>query len=65
MDKKYVLNLVSAFAVVALIIGIIITAFAKDNTAASDAGKIMVIISFIVAAVCQIIVWITGKKRKS
>ena len=55
--KKEVLDLISAFAVTALIVGILITAFAKDNTPTGDAGRIIVIISFIIAAICQIIIW--------
>lgn len=59
-----VLSLIEAFAVVVLIIGIIISAVAKDYTAADDAGKAMVVVSFIVAALCHISIWVINKKNK-
>ena len=63
MNKKELINLILAFAVTAMVIGIIITAFAKDYTLTSDIGKGIVVVSFLVAAVCQIIIWI-GRRRR-
>ena len=62
--KKEILELILAFSVTALVIGILITAFAKDNTPAGDAGRIIVIVSFIITAVCQMIIWFRRRSGK-
>ncbi len=46
-----------------LLTGIAINIFAKENTPLGDAGMLTVIISFLVAAICQIILWITDRRR--
>ncbi len=63
-NPRDVLSLIEAFAVVALIIGIIISAAAEDYTVTDDAGKATVVVSFIVAALCQICIWIINKKNR-
>ena len=65
MKNTTVLDLVHAFAVTALVVGIIITIFAKEYSTAGDVGKIIVIVSFCVTAVCQIIKWIRRKTKKA
>lgn len=64
MKKREVINLILAFAVVVLIIGILITAFAKENSSASDAGKVIVIVTFLITITCEVILRVTDRRRK-
>ena len=64
MGKREILNLIAAFAVVALIIGMIMAMIAEDYTLTDDLGKGIVIVSFSIAAVCEIILWISRKRKK-
>lgn len=63
MGKKEIVELVSAFAMVGLIAGVVITIFAESDTAIGEVGMVMVVVGFCVVAVCQVIVWI-GRKMK-
>lgn len=58
MEKRDILRLIAAFAVLGLIAGIIIVVIAKEGSGVHDAGMITVIVSFLSIAVCQIILWI-------
>lgn len=64
MSKIEVIRLISAFSVVGMIIGIIITIFAKDYTLTGDIGKGLVVVSFLVTAVCQIIIWVMIRRNR-
>ena len=64
MKKRDIVSLVLAFAMLGLLIGIGINIFTKENTPLNDIGHITVIISAIVAAICQIILWIIYRRMK-
>ncbi len=63
MNKREVVDLILAFAMLALLIGIGINIFTKENTLLNDIGHIVVIASIIVAVICQIILWIRKRRR--
>ncbi len=60
--RRLVVNLISAFAVLGVIIGIIITVFAKNGTGLSEFGMGLVLICGIIAIIFQIIIWISGRE---
>ena len=55
-------NLISAFSVVGMIVGIIIVIFSESGSSLSDIGMVTVIAGAIVTAICQIIVLILRRK---
>ena len=59
---RKVVNLISAFAVVGVIIGIIITVFAQNGTGLSDFGMGLVLICGVIAIIFQIVIWISGRE---
>ena len=59
---KKAVNLISAFAWVGIIIGIIITVAAENGSALSEAGMGIVVVAGIVAVICQIIILILRKR---
>lgn len=64
MKKRDIVSLVLAFAMLALLIGIGIMIFSKEQTLLNDIGHLVVILSFIVAAISQIILWIINRKLR-
>lgn len=63
MKKQEIVGLILAFAMLALLIGLGIVIFAKENTFLGDLGMVTVILSFLTGAVCQIILWFARRKK--
>ena len=59
---RNVINLISAFAVVGVIVGIIMIVFSEYGSAVNEAGMGTVVVCGIVAVIFQIIIWIMRKR---